>query len=147
MNLDHAVQPSRNLSLCRPGAELESTDAILTSLVQNVAKQLGYLHLNREQEQSIIDFVKGRDVLVSLPTGYGKLCVTLCCPVFLISWKVEKKCVYLVASSPIALMQDQVKAITDMVMSAVRIMDKEVSMSTEKEKLKKCEVSNNFDFS
>ena len=54
-------------------------------------------------------------------------------------WKVDKKCVMLVVSPLIALMQDQVKAITAMGMSAVQITDKEVSMSTEKEKLKNAE--------
>ena len=40
----------------------------------------------------------------------------------------------LVASPLIALMQDQVKAITAMGMAVVRITDQEVDMSKEKEK-------------
>ena len=45
----------------------------------------------------------------------------------------------LVVSPLIALMQNQVKAITDMGMSAVRITHDKVSMTTEKDKFKNVE--------
>lgn len=36
------------------------------------AAAIGYLRLNPDQEQTIVSFVCGRDVFISLPTGYGK---------------------------------------------------------------------------
>ena len=65
--------------------------------------------MKKEQEESVIECCKGRDVFVSLPTGYGKsLCYVLLPCVFDILRKVEKKSIALIVSSLVALMQDQV---------------------------------------
>ena len=59
-------------SLCvEEELSVESADVIL-ALLCKCAKQLGYLRLKPELEQSIIKFAKGRDVFVSLPTVYEK---------------------------------------------------------------------------
>ena len=44
----------------------------LASILRRAASALGYSALKAEQEQAITHFVNGNDVLVSLPTGYGK---------------------------------------------------------------------------
>ena len=43
-------------------------------------KELGYEELKPEQEQAIKEFVLGRDVLVALPTAYGKSLCYCCLP-------------------------------------------------------------------
>ena len=34
--------------------------------------KLGYQNLKPHQEEAIVEFVSGKDVLMTLPTGYGK---------------------------------------------------------------------------
>ena len=41
-------------------------------------KMVGLKEVKKEQRRAIHDFVSGRDVFVSLPTGYGKSFVTRC---------------------------------------------------------------------
>ena len=42
------------------------------------ARKLGYESLKPEQELAVSSFISGKDVFVSLPTGYGKsLCFAL----------------------------------------------------------------------
>jgi superfamily II DNA or RNA helicase len=51
--------------------------AFLNSTVEKVACSLGYLSIKKEQRESILEFIKGNDAFVSLPTGLGKsLCFT-----------------------------------------------------------------------
>ena len=40
--------------------------------LSSVARQFGLERLKPKQQEVISTFVQGRDVLVSLPTGYGK---------------------------------------------------------------------------
>ena len=81
-----------------------------------------------------MEFCKGRDVFVSLPTGYGKsLCYTLLPCVFDLLRKVEKKSIALIVSPLVALMQDQVSAITSMGVSATYITDKEATKAAIKQ--------------
>ena len=40
--------------------------------VRSAAKELGYFDLKPEQLEVVETFVKGRDLLAVLPTGYGK---------------------------------------------------------------------------
>ena len=44
----------------------------LQSLVKQAASQLGYPIIKPRQLEAVVKFVQGRDVLVSLPTSYGK---------------------------------------------------------------------------
>ena len=79
-----------------------------------------------EQEESILHIVKGTDVFVSLPTGYGKsICYIVLPSLFDILRKVERKSIVLVVSPLIALMRDQVASITAMGITATYISDKE----------------------
>ncbi len=47
------------------------SNAEIVDIVCETAKGAGYLSLEEEQQQAILNFVSGRDVFVSLPTGYG----------------------------------------------------------------------------
>ena len=40
--------------------------------VERAAQSLGYPDLKKEQKEAMIKFISGRDVFVSLPTGFGK---------------------------------------------------------------------------
>ena len=49
----------------------QQSSGLLKPILQNIATMLGYEQSKKEQEESIIEFVKGMDVFVSLLTGYG----------------------------------------------------------------------------
>ena len=44
----------------------------IEAVARTVAAEAGYKNLKPEQVQAVVEFVRGRDVFVSLPTGYGK---------------------------------------------------------------------------
>ena len=50
------------------------------SIVETVTSRLGYATLKKEQKDAILSFVVGRDVLVMLPTSYGKTIWYCCLP-------------------------------------------------------------------
>lgn len=94
--------------------------------IKKAACSLGYEKLKFEQEKSILGIVQGKDVFVSLPTGYGKsICYIVLPSLFDALRKVEKKSIVLVVSPLIALMRDQVASNTAMGMKSTYISDKE----------------------
>ena len=46
-------------------------DSVLLDAIMGSGRQLGY-ELRIQQQEVVLNFVKGRDVFVSLPTGSGK---------------------------------------------------------------------------
>ena len=54
------------------GGERESVRGGKRVLIAEVAKEHGYEKLKEEQLLAIDEFVSGKDVFVSLPTGFGK---------------------------------------------------------------------------
>ena len=93
--------------------------------------------LKPEQRTSIFQFASGNDVLVSLPTGYGKsLCYTLLPSVFDLLRGVKEKSNVLVVSPMLALMKDQVASISEKGLSAVFISDKDSTPPTVKREIK-----------
>lgn len=108
------------------------SDCDLKSTIEKVTSLLGYSNIKHEQQRSIMEFVKGHDVFISLPTGMelvkeghvgmmfsflcqqvlGNLCVILFCHyVFDELRMVVKKSMILVVSPLLALMKDQVASI------------------------------------
>ena len=57
---------------CVRGGERESVRGGERVLIAEVAKEHGYEKLKEEQLLAIDEFVSGKDVFVSLPTGFGK---------------------------------------------------------------------------
>lgn len=111
--------------------------AMLQTVIQKAALTLGYKQLKDKQEESIIEFAKGRDVFVSLPTGYGKsLCYTILPKVFDLLRNADRKSMMLVVSPLVALMKDQVASITAMGLSAIYISDKQSTNASLKQSIK-----------
>ena len=72
---------------------------------------VGYDQLKDEQVNILCTFVEGRDVFVSLPTGFGKSLCYMLLPLVLDYLAVESgggKAIVVVISPLIALMEDQV---------------------------------------
>ncbi len=56
-----------------------------TALVRGVALEHGFI-LSSKQEEAILAFLQNQDVVISLPTSYGKsLCYSLLPPPYIIS--------------------------------------------------------------
>ena len=66
--------------------------ADINKIIYDVASSIGYPALKLEQRRVLKAFVEGKDVFVSLPTGYGKsLCYALLPFVFVVKNKLKKK--------------------------------------------------------
>ena len=104
----------------------------LDILIEETAALLGYQSLKEEQKKAVKAFVEGKDVFVSLPTGYGKsLCYALLPLVFDKRMeKEERRSIVMVVSPLIALMKDQLAKFTERGITAVCISDLE-SMNKE----------------
>ena len=77
-----------------------------------VSSRLGYDKLRPEQETALLSFLSGRDVFVSLPTGYGKSLCYAALPAAFDSLKKTSNSIVLVVSPLIALMKDQVATLS-----------------------------------
>ena len=53
-------------------ASSSSRSATLGEAILSVARKLGYSDLRQKQREAVTEFVAGKDVFVSLPTGSGK---------------------------------------------------------------------------
>lgn len=112
---------------------MSHSDVKLKCAIDKAASLLGYSNLKSQQTQSILEFVKGRDVFVSLPTGFGKsLCYVLLPLVFDELRKVEKKSLILIVSPLVALMKDQVASINAKGISSIHVTDIEITTSSVK---------------
>jgi superfamily II DNA helicase RecQ len=88
---------------CRPSA--------LDYIVENSIKELGFTSPTTDQIEVVTNFAKGKDVLVSLPTGSGKSVYFACLPnVFdKLAAKLSNWAIVIVVSPLNALMYDQVE--------------------------------------
>ena len=95
------------------------------SVIRDAASSFGYRSLKNEQTRA---FIGGKDVFVSLPTGYGKsLCFALLPRVFDMMRGVDKASIAIIISPLISLMQDQVTNFTQKGISSVCVSDKETT--------------------
>ena len=100
--------------------------------VKEAARNLGYGELKVEQDKVLFEFLKGRDVFVSLPTGYGKsLCYLVLPRIFDLKRfgsMDPKQSIMIVVSPFLALMKDQVATYSSKGLS-VRCVTHETSQS------------------
>ena len=107
--------------------------------IDKVGSDLGFT-LKLEQKISLLKFASGRDVFVSLPTGYGKsLCYILLPKLFDALRGVCGQSIILVVSPLIALMKYQVGDITKMGIRATYISDKETISSVIRQEIERGE--------
>lgn len=84
-----------------------SSDTI-GAAIHHAVKEAGLEKLKKEQDRVISEFVSGKDVFVSLPTGYGKsLCYALLPLVFDFLRDPSGKSIVICISPLTALMMDQ----------------------------------------
>ena len=101
---------SRELGAAPEGVPGTRNKTTIKSAVTRAAASLGFT-LKKEQEECIFQLAGGKDVFVSLPTGYGKsLCYTILPSVFDQLRSIQKQSIILVVSPLRALMKDQVAA-------------------------------------
>ena len=100
------------------------SDDQVKSTLGRAAQELGYSKLHPQQEIAVQMFVQGRDVFMGLPTGSGKsLCYTILPTVFDILRGNSGRALVVVVSQLIALMKDQVRAMTERNVTAVYLGD------------------------
>ena len=86
-------------------------DSGLKGIVSAAAQALGYTSLKSEQETALLSFLGGRDVFVSLPTGYGKSLCYAALPATFDSLR-QATSIVVTVSPLIALMKDQVATLS-----------------------------------
>ena len=101
---------------------------VLASIAKR-AEQLGYHCLSAEQQEVVVNFVAGRDVFVSLPTGAGKsLCYLVLPATFDLLRNSPSSSVVIVVCPLKSLLEDQVaKASSRGINCVYHIMCKEIS--------------------
>ena len=111
-----------------------SKERIKAAVIEATAL-LGYSDLRPRQAQAVENFLQGKDVFISLPTGSGKsLCFFLLPKVFDIlraTTSVDRQSIVVIVSPLVALMKDQVLQITERGVSAVYVAEADNHTETE----------------
>ena len=92
--------------------------------IEASVRDLGYENVRQEQFDVVLNFMKGNDVFVSLPTGSGKSLCYACLPLVYDRLREDvdtSKSIALVISPLNALMQDQVTSFSKRGMTAVQV--------------------------
>ena len=56
----------------------EANAGVSESIVQDVAQQMGIASLKLKQMEAILVFLSGKDIFVTLPTGYSNYIIFAC---------------------------------------------------------------------
>ena len=92
----------------------------LSECLQIAAEELGFSELTPEQAVVVENFVRGRDVFVSLPTGSGKsLCYGVLPVLFDRLQRSDRRAIVVVVSPLISLMKDQTNSFSARGLSVV----------------------------
>ena len=88
-------------------------DMDLEVIVSSAVAELGYDSVKLEEKAALLAFLRGRDVFVSLPTGYGKsLCYAALPAAFDSLRRSPSQSILVVVSPLIALRKDQVATLS-----------------------------------
>ena len=100
----------------------ERLESSVSAAIMEAGRKLGY-KLRARQQEVVVNFVQGRDVFVSLPTGSGKsLCYAVLPWTFDCLRSIPKPSSIIIVVSPlIALMKDQVSSFMKKGLSAVYV--------------------------
>ena len=93
---------------------------------------MGYQDMKEEQVKAVSGFVGGKDVFVTLPTGYGKSFCYSCLPGVFERAKGRQNGIVSIMSPLVALMKDQVASFETKGISAVHLagnVSQEVKMT------------------
>ena len=72
-NIDPAPQQTFQLPISADESEPDKSSRMnIKDIVFKSTKRIGYTELKCKQVEAICSFIRGNDVFVSLPTGYGK---------------------------------------------------------------------------
>ena len=94
------------------------------SAIHCAMQKMGYSELRPNQETAVTMFIHGRDVFVGLPTGSGKsLCYCILPLVYDSLHGTDGLSIVVVVGPLIALMKDQVRAMTEKNILAVYVGD------------------------
>jgi len=89
-------------------ANAQYSNEDINTAINNAMKMVGLENLKREQQEAIQEFANGKDVFVSLPTGYRKsYCYALLPLVFDVLRESEHPSIAICVSPPTALMLEQ----------------------------------------
>lgn len=92
-----------------------ATPADLQTCLDEAAASIGIRELKPEQREAIMAFAGGRDVFISLPTGYGKSICYGCLPALFTRLKGKAEdgtgqgCVAVVVTPLVSIMKDQTR--------------------------------------
>lgn len=89
----------------------ERQDLDLAFVCQQAARKLGYDELKSQQLKALMEFVRGQDVFVVLPTGYGKSLIYACMPCVFDTLHGTHNSMVVVVTPLTAIMKDQVHMI------------------------------------
>lgn len=99
-------------------SETRQTKTAYEAALDQVCATFGIQKLHKEQQKAINMFFEGKDVFVSLPTGYGKSVIFQAIPVIAsLLWK--KPCTVFIVSPLKALMEDQVQYLKSLGFKAI----------------------------
>ena len=90
-------------------------------MISNVVREMGYMTVKEEQMKVIKAFVSGKDVFVSLPTGFGKSLCFHCLPKLFDRIRQVRTSLVVVVSPLSSLMKDQTKQLSDRGVTAIDV--------------------------
>ena len=80
---------------------------VLSALIREAASRIGYDNVKPKQIEAVLEFCKGKDVFVSLPTGYRKTLIFAVLPSLFNAMRKVTTSIVVVVTPLAALMAEQ----------------------------------------
>ena len=103
----------------------ETRDNLWGKAIEKVKNVFGIPSLHAEQEEALRQFFSNQDVFVNLPTSFGKSLIFQATPIMadVLLRRSEGTCIVIVISPLKSLMEDQVRHLKHLNISAVSVTD------------------------